>query len=277
MALNFEAKKAVVEQVNAVAIGAVSVGAAEYRGLNVEQMTNLRNSALEADVSLRVVKNTLAKRALAETECECITPVLSGPVILGFSQEDPGAVARVFRDFIKENEDLIVGFGSTSKITYAGAGIGFIALSQSNQESFLPFYSALIIGPDKINQIRHVKFFQENDLKKHMSKHADLIRPKFELVQKWLHGQDYGSWTKPTGGYFVLLKTDPGLAKRIISLASELGLKLTPAGSTHPYGVDPEDQYIRIAPTACSIEELDSAMEILVCCLGLAYQENERN
>ena len=177
----------------------------------------------------------------------------------------------------KENEDLIVGFGSTSKITYAGAGIGFIALSKSNQELFLPFYSALIIGPDKINQIRHIKFFQENDLKNHMSKHADLIRPKFELVQKWLHGQGYGTWTKPTGGYFVLLKTAPGLAKRIISLASELGLKLTPAGSTHPYGVDPEDQYIRIAPTACSIEELDSAMEILVCCLGLAYQENERN
>ena len=177
----------------------------------------------------------------------------------------------------KENEDLIVGFGSTSKITYAGAGIGFIALSKSNQELFLPFYSALIIGPDKINQIRHIKFFQENDLKDHMSNHADLIRPKFELVQKWLHGQDYGTWTKPTGGYFVLLKTAPGLAKRIISLASELGLKLTPAGSTHPYGVDPEDQYIRIAPTACSTEELDSAMEILVCCLGLAYQENERN
>ena len=108
MALNLEAKKAVVEQVNAVAINAVSVGVAEYRGLNVEQMTNLRNSALDADVSLRVVKNTLAKRALAETECECIAPVLSGPVILGFSQEDPGAVARVFRDFIKENEALVV-------------------------------------------------------------------------------------------------------------------------------------------------------------------------
>ena len=174
-------------------------------------------------------------------------------------------------------EDLIIEFGSTSKITYAGAGIGFIALSKSNQESFLPFYSALIIGPDKMNQIRHVKFFQENNLKQHMSKHADLIRPKFELVQKRLQGQDYGSWTKPTGGYFVLLKTHPGLAKRIISLASELGLKLTPAGLTHPYGVDPDDEYIRIAPTACSIEELDSAMEILVCCLGLAYQENKRN
>ena len=177
----------------------------------------------------------------------------------------------------KGNEDLIVGFGSTSKITYAGAGIGFIALSKSNQESFLPFYSALIIGPDKLNQFRHIKFFQENDLKQHMSKHANLIRPKFDLVQKWLQGQDYGSWTKPTGGYFILLKTDPGLAKKIISLASELGLRLTPAGSTHPYGVDPEDEYIRIAPTACSIEELDSAMEILICCIGLAYQENKRD
>ena len=108
MALNLEAKKAVVEQVNAVAINAVSVGVAEYRGLNVEQMTNLRNSALDANVLLRVVINTLAKRALAKTRCECIAPVLSGPVILGFSQEDPGAVARVFRDFIKENEALVV-------------------------------------------------------------------------------------------------------------------------------------------------------------------------
>jgi len=96
MALNLEAKKAVVEQVNAVAINAVSVGVAEYRGLNVEQMTNLRNSAIDADVSLRVVKNTLAKRALAETGCECITPVLSGPVILGFSQEDPGSCSACF-------------------------------------------------------------------------------------------------------------------------------------------------------------------------------------
>ncbi len=108
MALNLEAKKAVVEQVNAVANTAVSVGAAEYRGLNVEQMTNLRTSANDAGVFLRIVKNTLAKRALAKTDCECITSVLSGPVILGFSQEDPGAVARVFRDFIKENEALVV-------------------------------------------------------------------------------------------------------------------------------------------------------------------------
>ena len=120
MALNLEAKKAVVEQVNAIAINAVSVGVAEYRGLNVEQMTNLRNSAIDSDVSLRVVKNTLAKIALAKTECECITSVLSGPVILGFSQKDPGAVARVFRDFIKDNEALVVkGLGVSGEFVDA--------------------------------------------------------------------------------------------------------------------------------------------------------------
>ena len=120
MALNLEAKKAVVEQVNAVATNAASVGVAEYRGLNVEQMTNLRNSAIDSDVSLRVVKNTLAKIALAKTECECITSVLSGPVILGFSQKDPGAVARVFRDFIKDNEALVVkGLGVSGEFVDA--------------------------------------------------------------------------------------------------------------------------------------------------------------
>ncbi len=108
MALNLTAKKVVVEQVNALADSAISVGVAEYRGLSVEQMTNLRAQALDANVSLRVVKNTLAKIALTKTTCECVIPVLSGPVVLGFSQEDPGAVARVFKDFVKENEDLVV-------------------------------------------------------------------------------------------------------------------------------------------------------------------------
>lgn len=120
MALNLEAKKVVVEQVNALADSAISVGVAEYRGLTVEQMTNLRSSAMDANVSLRVVKNTLAKRALEKTTCECVTPVLSGPVILGFSQEDPGAVARVFKDFVKENEDLVVkGLGVSGEFVEA--------------------------------------------------------------------------------------------------------------------------------------------------------------
>ena len=146
MALNLEAKKAVVEQVNAVATNAVSVGVAEYRGLNVEQMTNLRNSAIDADVSLRVVKNTLAKRALAETECECITPVLSGPVILGFSQEDPGAVARVFRDFIKDNEALVVkGLGVSGEFIDANQLKRIADLPTKDQA--ISMLMALMIAP----------------------------------------------------------------------------------------------------------------------------------
>ena len=146
MALNLEAKKAVVEQVNAVATNAVSVGVAEYRGLNVEQMTNLRNSAINADVSLRVVKNTLAKRALAETECECITSVLSGPVILGFSQEDPGAVARVFRDFIKDNEALVVkGLGVSGEFIDANQLKRIADLPTKDQA--ISMLMALMIAP----------------------------------------------------------------------------------------------------------------------------------
>ena len=146
MALNLEAKKAVVEQINAVAINAVSVGVAEYRGLNVEQMTNLRNSALDANLSLRVVKNTLAKRALAETRCECIAPVLIGPVILGFSQEDPGAVARVFRDFIKENEALVVkGLGVSGEFIDADQLKRIASLPTKDQA--ISMLMALMLAP----------------------------------------------------------------------------------------------------------------------------------
>ena len=146
MALNLEAKKAVVEQVNAVAINAVSVGVAEYRGLNVEQMTNLRNSAIDADVFLRVVKNTLAKRALAETGCECITPVLIGPVILGFSQQDPGAVARVFRNFIKDNKALVVkGLGVAGEFVDADQLKKIASLPTKDQA--ISMLMALMLAP----------------------------------------------------------------------------------------------------------------------------------
>ena len=171
------------------------------------------------------------------------------------------------------SEDVVVEFGSTSKITFAGAGVGFIAMSKLNQESFLPFYSALMIGPDKLNQARHVRFFQENDLQEHMRRHADIVKPKFDLVNNRLESLGLGAWTSPEGGYFILFESDIGMARNIISLAAELGLKLTPAGATHPYGIDQEDKYIRIAPTACSIEELDAAMDVFSCCVGLAYEQ----
>ena len=173
----------------------------------------------------------------------------------------------------KKCEDSVVQFGSTSKITFAGAGIGYIAMSKNNQESFLPFYSSLMIGPDKINQAKHVMFFRDVSLIDHMKKHAKIIRPKFDLVISKLNSQGLGKWTEPDGGYFLLYESDNGMAKRIIDLADELGLKLTPAGATHPYGIDEEDKYIRIAPTACSLDELDKAMDVFLCCIGLASEE----
>ena len=174
----------------------------------------------------------------------------------------------------KDCEDSVIQFGSTSKITFAGAGIGFIAMSKSNQELFLPFYSSLMIGPDKLNQAKHIRFFQDNSLREHMKKHAEILKPKFDLVDQKLQLQDFGTWTKPAGGYFVLYEAKPGNAKKVISLASELGLKLTPAGATHPYGIDADDSYIRIAPTACTLEELDMAMDVFLCCIGVAQEQS---
>ncbi len=173
----------------------------------------------------------------------------------------------------KKCADSVVQFGSTSKITFAGAGIGFIAMSETNQELFLPFYSSLMIGPDKINQAKHVIFFRDVNLTDHMKKHAEIIKPKFDLVISKLNSQGLGNWTSPDGGYFLLFESDNGMAKRIIDLADELGLKLTPAGATHPYGIDEDDKYIRIAPTACSLDELDKAMDVLLCCIGIASEE----
>ena len=177
----------------------------------------------------------------------------------------------------KGYEDVVVEFGSTSKITFAGSGIGFIAMSESNQELFLPFYSSLMIGPDKLNQAKHVRFFKEKSLEQHMRNHAKIIKPKFDLVCNKLKTQEFGKWTSPDGGYFLLFESDTGLARNIISLAAEAGLKLTPAGATHPYGVDDEDKYIRLAPTACTLEELDVAMDVFICCIGLAHTKAKQS
>lgn len=120
MALNLEAKKAIVSQVSEVAKTSISVGVAQYSGLSVSEMTDLRQQALNMQVNLRVVKNSLAKRAFEDTDCACVLPVLSGPVVLGFSKEDPGAVARVFHEFSKTNDKLIVtGLGVTGEFVEA--------------------------------------------------------------------------------------------------------------------------------------------------------------
>jgi DNA-binding transcriptional MocR family regulator len=171
--------------------------------------------------------------------------------------------------------DSIVTLGSTSKVTFAGAGISFLATSTSQLAAFEKFLSNQMIGFDKVNQLRHVRFLKDNaGIKAHMAKHRAIIKPKFDLVlnklEKHLAGKNMASWNSPRGGYFISLDTRPGLATTIISMAADAGVKLTPAGATFPYGRDPENKNIRLAPTFPELAELESAMDVFVTCVELA-------
>jgi len=172
-------------------------------------------------------------------------------------------------------EDSILQFASTSKITLAGAGIAFMGASESNLKSFKEVLGVSTIGPDKINQLRHARFFPNTEsVREHMKKHAAIIKPRFHSVLKHLDdafgSSDLGQWESADGGYFISFDSRPGLAKEIVNLASEAGVKLTPAGATFPYGKDPEDRNIRLAPTVPSVEEVDAAMKVFVTCVKLA-------
>ena len=176
------------------------------------------------------------------------------------------------------NPDMVYEFASTSKISLPGSGIACIASSEANIEFIKKQMTIQTIGHDKINQMRHVKFFGDiNGMKEHMKKHADLIRPKFEAVldalKSELDGQEIGSWTEPKGGYFISFDTLPGCAKRVVELCKEAGVVMTGAGATYPYGKDPEDKNIRIAPTLPSPEELKQACEVFVASVRLASVE----
>ena len=171
--------------------------------------------------------------------------------------------------------DRPILFGSTSKISHAGSGVAMLAGSKAiiADATKKMFYAT--IGPDKINQLRHVRFFGDLDgLKAHMDKHAALIAPKFEAVDavltRNLGGKGLATWIKPLGGYFISIDVMDGCAAETVRLAGEAGVKLTPAGATFPYGRDPRDRNIRLAPTMPSIEELNSAMEVFCTCLELA-------
>ena len=176
------------------------------------------------------------------------------------------------------NPDRYVKFASTSKVTLPGAGIAGIATSPTNAEDLTSHLRVCCINGDKMNQLRHVKFLRDAEgIAAHMSKHAAILRPKFELVDRKLTEGlvDVGgcTWTKPRGGYFVMFNAPEGTAKRIVALAKEAGVILTGAGSTWPYGNDPHDSDIRIAPSLPPLEELEQALDVLVCCVKLAYLE----
>lgn len=176
-------------------------------------------------------------------------------------------------------EDMFVEFTSTSKISFPGAGVSAIAASDSNIKAIKARLSMQTISYDKMNQLRHAKFFKNLDgITAHMRKHAAIIAPKFKIVldalETELKENDLARWTKPNGGYFISLNTTECSAKRVGELCKELGVVLTPVGATYPYGVDAADRNIRIAPTYPSADELKKAVEVLCLCVKLATLEN---
>ncbi len=176
------------------------------------------------------------------------------------------------------NPDLVYKFTSTSKVSFPGSGIAAVAASPANLEDFRSYMRIQTIGHDKLNQLRHVRFFKDlQGLHDHMHKHADLIRPKFELVLNTLDTEigdlGIGTWTRPHGGYFISFDSLDGCAKRIVALAKEAGVVMTEAGATYPYGKDPHDSNIRIAPTYPSLDELGKAVQVFVLCVKKASVE----
>lgn len=174
--------------------------------------------------------------------------------------------------------DALYLFGSTSKITFAGAGVSCVAMSSANRAAFKKQLGISQICPDQVNQLRHARFLKDQaGIEALMERHAALLRPRFDRVvehlRRELGGLDIASWTEPEGGYFISFDTRPGLAQKVVSLAGSAGVALTPAGATFPYGKDPADTNIRLAPSYTSLDEIDQVMAVFVCCVKLATVE----
>ncbi len=176
------------------------------------------------------------------------------------------------------NPDMVFEFASTSKITFAGGGTSCLPASEANIGYFTGVFGVQMISYDKVNQLRHVKYLQD---KAHtlqiMKRHASIMAPKFACVSRWLEQEiaplGFAHWNDPKGGYFVSLYTMPGTAKRVWQLCKEAGVTMTNAGATYPYGNDPQDSNLRIAPSLPPVEELEQAMEVFTTCLKLAALE----
>lgn len=197
--------------------------------------------------------------------------------------DTPDSLLNIF-EAAKEagSEDLFIEVTSTSKISFPGAGVAALAASDNNITAIKKRMTIQTIGNDKLNQLRHARYFKDVDgLKNHMKKHADLLKPKFEAVLKCfaeeLEGKGIAEWKNPNGGYFISLNVLEGTAKRIGELCKDGGVVLTPPGATYPYGKDPKDTNIRIAPSFPTVDELEKAAELLAISVRLAACEKLLN
>lgn len=196
-------------------------------------------------------------------------------------EDDRDELLDIIEECVKAgNQDMIFEFCSTSKISFSGAGIAAMAASKANLDWVKSTMSVQTIGYDKMNQYRHVLYFKDIDgIKSHMRKHADIMRPKFETVLKCFDDElgelaDVVNYTRPKGGYFISFNAMPGTAKEIVTKCKEAGVTLTGAGATYPYGKDPEDSNIRIAPSFPTVDEMEKAAEIFVLCVKLVTAEH---
>lgn len=176
------------------------------------------------------------------------------------------------------NPSRVYEFASTSKVTFASAGISVIAANEENYKRAVKLMGVQTIGANKVNQLAHIRMLPDLDaLKAHMNKHANIIRPKFELtldiLEKELAGTDAATWHKPMGGYFISVFTVPGTAKAVVAKCNELGVAFTPAGATYPYGNDPDDSNIRVAPSFPTLEDINKAVEVFAVCVKLSAVE----
>lgn len=196
-----------------------------------------------------------------------------------FYDDKKDVVLELLNECIKAgNPDIVLKFISTSKVSFPGSGIAALAASRGNLEDARRYMQFQTIGYDKLNQLRHVRFFGDmQGMHEHMKKHAAILRPKFEKVEAVLEqelgGLEIGAWTKPLGGYFISFDSLDGCAKAIVAKAKEAGLIMTAAGATYPYGKDPRDSNIRIAPSYPTIEELELASKIFVLSVKLVSIE----
>lgn len=197
--------------------------------------------------------------------------------------DEPEVLANVF-DYAREagNEDRILAVASTSKITFPGAGIAFFGSSPANVTEVANTLKVGLISANKLNQLQHVRFMPTlDDVRAHMRKHAEFLRPRFACVERRLEeglgGTGCATWTHPNGGYFVSFDGPEGSAKRVGALCAEMGVKLTPAGATWPGGKDPCDTNIRIAPSYPSVEELEAALDVLVLAVKLVSAQLARD